>query len=552
MNPGPTRSTGTRKSTLYRFAAVPDNDLRSLVRPSYLERPDFQSQGFSHGDAVGLLVTGGIPQVRAKWCGAVEGITGLSVNEDTRHAAGLVLIRTSLHVYGMCYGLGHHMLDWYYLDDEFGLEFATRCLDEDGVVKIRNQIMDSRGRVDEYSVARAERIDGFGIDRFGSVIRRLCGTVSEIPLTRLSSGKTRSLRADCSPVSIKLPLATSNDAFLDDLRTIEEVCARPDPLPELGFIDRVRGLDNRSRKAVEAQRQLETMLADRGHLKLGLGVPEACQEEFGSAQAFEIRLGAKLRRVDDLDLPTILDFVADRPLGQRFKALSQVKIEMLDEEDDLEQPLGIITSAKDWLIADVQVETERFFFSHSKWYEAGTGFVRILEDELQQLFAKRSGIHLPTWPAGIDEDKYNEKVAKERGFLLFDKKKNTTKKFRGGGLEICDALGPDNQLVFVKKATSGTAPLNHLFAQAVTAVEALRNDVDIRQKFMTHVRDRTPTHRLLSDFGSLKVVLAILLKDGSDITVDSLFAFAQVSLLTAARRLRAMNAEVEVVAIRRQ
>ena len=48
-----------------------------------------------------------------------------------------------------------------YRDDEFGLEFATRCLDENGIIKIRNQIMDSRGRVDEYSVSRGERIDGF-------------------------------------------------------------------------------------------------------------------------------------------------------------------------------------------------------------------------------------------------------------------------------------------------------------------------------------------------------------------------------------------------------
>ncbi|WRZ96477.1 hypothetical protein OHB54_46890 (plasmid) [Streptomyces sp. NBC_01007] len=47
------------------------------------------------------------------------------------------------------------------------------------------------------------------------------------------------------------------------------------------------------------------------------------------------------------------------------------------------------------------------------------------------------------------------------------------------------------------------------------------------------------------------MVFGILLKDGQDIRVDSLFAFAQVSLLQAVRRLRAMNAEVEVVAIRR-
>ncbi|WP_413788093.1 hypothetical protein [Streptomyces platensis] len=49
----------------------------------------------------------------------------------------------------------------------------------------------------------------------------------------------------------------------------------------------------------------------------------------------------------------------------------------------------------------------------------------------------------------------------------------------------------------------------------------------------------------------MRVVFAILLKEGQDITVESLFAFAQVSLLQPVRCLRAINAEVEIVAIRR-
>ncbi|WP_405868207.1 DUF6119 family protein [Streptomyces sp. NBC_01515] len=56
---------------------------------------------------------------------------------------------------------------------------------------------------------------------------------------------------------------------------------------------------------------------------------------------------------------------------------------------------------------------------------------------------------------------------------------------------------------------------------------------------------------LLHDFGTLRVAFGILLKDGQDIRVDSLFAFARVSLLQAVGRLHAMNAEVSVVAVHR-
>lgn len=82
-------------------------------------------------------------------------------------------------------------------------------------------------------------------------------------------------------------------------------------------------------------------------------------------------------------------------------------------------------------------------------------------------------------------------------------------------------------------------------------METLRSDAEVRAKFLKQVAAHSPNHRLIQDFGTLRVVFGILLKDGEDIAVDSLFAFAQVSLLQAVRRLRAMNADVEVIAIRR-
>ena len=554
------RQSGTRKSTLHRLA-VPDGgtvELRQLVRDRYLNHPDYQVRKFTQEGVEGLLINGGIPRDRADWCDAVSRITGLTLNERNHSAAGLVLLRTHQGLYALTYGVGQHMLDPYYRDDEFGLQFATRCLDEDGILKIRNQIMDGRGRVDEYSVARGDRIDGFGLDRFGTVVRRICGTVSGIPLTSLQSGKTRQVRIECSESTIKLPLATSLEEFLKDLAAIEAVTARPDPLTELRFVERIRSLDKRGRKVVQAQSVLEAMLGDLDSPRLTVGVPDSCQEGFGSAQAFRIRRGDRVQEVSDLDLSVLLGFVMDQAEGDRMKALGQVRVVMFSD-DDLRTPLGAATTGQEWLIADVPVGTDRFFFGQGKWFEVGSGFLTTLEEELAELLAEPSTVTLPSWPKGPtvkgqdshDEGWYNAEAAKQTGYLLFDKKGIVTKKFNGGGLEICDLLGPENQLICVKKAPSSTAPLNHLFAQGVAAVEALRSDTAVRTKFLAQVATHTPDHRLLQDFGSLRVVFGILLKEGEEITVDSLFAFAQVSLLQAVRRLRAMNAEVEIARILR-
>ncbi|MFD3452878.1 DUF6119 family protein [Streptomyces sp. NPDC058691] len=557
------RNPATRKSTLHRLKA-PDGQavqLRDFVRSDYLKRPGYQARDFSREGIEGLLVTGGVPRARADWCTAVQDITGLEVNERSHSAAGLVLMRTGQGTYALSYGVGFHMLDPYFRDDDFGLEFATRSLDEDGVIKVRNQIMDGRGRVDEYSVARGERIDGFGLDRFGAIVRRIGGTVSGIELTSLRSGTAQRVKVECAESTIKLPLATSLEEFLSDLRAIEEVCAREEPLPELGFVARLRALDPRGRKATDAQAVLEKLLGDQGSPRLALGIPELCQEGFGSAQSFRLTRGNRTVNLADLDLPTLLDFVRDKAEGTRLKALGEVRV-MMYSDDDQQTPASASTNGREWLIADVPVATDRCFYGQGKWYEVGAGFLETLEEELRQLFAKEPTVVLPPWPEGErdgkgrdkhDEGWYNEHVADRTGYILFDKKNIVTDKFNGGGLEICDLLGPQNQLICVKKATSsqGTAPLNHLFAQGVTAVETLRSDDRIRSQFLARVAEHTPGHRMLEDFGTLRVVFGILLKGGQNITVDSLFAFAQVSLLQSVRRLRAMNAEVEIVPIRR-
>lgn len=298
-------------------------------------------------------------------------------------------------------------------------------------------------------------------------------------MTSLPSDTSKHIRVECSESTIKLPLATTPEEFLNDLRAIEELCSRPDPLPELRFVDRLRTLDNRSRKAVDAQTSLEAMLADPGHPRLTLGVPETCQEGFGSAQAFRISLGSRSVDVADLDLPVLVELVSDKAEGERLKALGQVRVVMFSD-DDLKTPASAATTGKAWLIADVPVGTARYFYGHGKWYEVGAGFFETLEEELRQLLSKPPSVQLPPWPKGVpnakrrdshDEDWYNKQAAGQADYLLFDKKNIVTDKFNGGGLEVCDVLGPDNHLICVKKATSsdGTAPLNHLFAQAVSA-----------------------------------------------------------------------------------
>lgn len=63
------------------------------------------------------------------------------------------------------------------------------------------------------------------------------------------------------------------------------------------------------------------------------------------------------------------------------------------------------------------------------------------------------------------------------------------------------------------------------------------------------MREENPSHAIGDDFIPTKVVYAISLKSGKQLTTRNLFTFAQMSLLQAARALRAQGIEVAVVDI---
>nr|WP_322748590.1 MULTISPECIES: DUF6119 family protein [unclassified Frankia] len=103
---------------------------------------------------------------------------------------------------------------------------------------------------------------------------------------------------------------------------------------------------------------------------------------------------------------------------------------------------------------------------------------------------------------------YNRQIAAQDGYVLLDKDTVRTRRLRGGGLEIADALGPAGQLICVKKA-DGTAPLNHLFAQGRVAIETLRYDLGAREKFLAKLDELAPGHPLDTSFSSPTLVYGI-------------------------------------------
>jgi uncharacterized protein (TIGR04141 family) len=113
-------------------------------------------------------------------------------------------------------------------------------------------------------------------------------------------------------------------------------------------------------------------------------------------------------------------------------------------------------------------------------------------------------------------------------------------------LEICDLLGPGNELIHVRRA-KGSAPLSHPFSQGLVSAQNLVARAApgpgtlYRHGRRPARRARSPG-RLQAEEGRLRH----LMENGRQLTPDTLFPFSQATLAHAARILGTYGIDVEV------
>jgi hypothetical protein len=179
--------------------------------------------------------------------------------------------------------------------------------------------------------------------------------------------------------------------------------------------------------------------------------------------------------------------------------------------------------------------------------EIGDQYLDGVRREVESILAAPAGITLFEWTSAFKEEKDYNLEARKHGYVCLDRKLIRTAQ-HPYGFEAADLVSADGTLVHVKRADS-SAPLSHLFAQGRVSADALRFDSEARAEFVRRVREQNPSHAIGDDFFPTKVVYAISLKSGKSLTTQNLFTFAQMSLLQAARALRAQGIKVAVVDI---
>jgi uncharacterized protein (TIGR04141 family) len=205
--------------------------------------------------------------------------------------------------------------------------------------------------------------------------------------------------------------------LLQDLKAIEDACAKPSPLPELDFIAQVRPLNPKSAQAQQLDERLDAMLGAESPDRLALTVPSECRDEFEFVESFRVTLGGASTIYDQLDVDHIIAPVKDLADGERLRRLRDGRIQMFADSDAAEA-LSTSIRADQWLAAEVPDGVVYYFYWLGRWYEIGAEYLTTVESRVAEILARPASVTLPLWPKGKepngrprDKEWYNERVA---------------------------------------------------------------------------------------------------------------------------------------------
>ena len=177
---------------------------------------------------------------------------------------------------------------------------------------------------------------------------------------------------------------------------------------------------------------------------------------------------------------------------------------------------------------------------------------RLARGDQQALPQPRQTVDLPPWylPRGRTEYDYNSDAAvRRRGYLCLDRNASVRDPLGArSSLEICDLLGPRNELIHVKRA-KGSAPLSHLFSQGLVSAQSLvSGPPTVRERFTATVAALPGGRTLPADF---KPRRSLRHPDGERQAAHPRHAVPVLpaTLAHAARILGGYGIDVEVTAI---
>lgn len=386
----------------------------------------------------------------AEWCADASSITGLDLSYDERRAGGILLIAIDRTVYAMTFGAGYSLLPDEITDQGFGRSFIIRRLDPDQVCGLVRRRPESRGRTESVLVPAGAPAWTLGVQESIDVIRRAGGWAKDLKVT-FTSVDTRPVKIEAC-VGLRMRFGVNPSKFIADIRECARVCREEEPHPGLEFIANIQPVaDHEIRELLNME--FDDLLGPGGDASRILPVvPTSALESFRQARTLSYKIGpGKPPLRHELALDYVLARTRSMRAGTRRDALRNGKV-ILYADDEGHEELTAVRADK-WLEVSVPDRSRHYFLLDGEWYEIGEKYAENTRNEIAPLFTSAPSLTLPEWHPGETEGDYSLRVAdNNRGvYICLDKSRQVRNPLgRRSPLEICDLLGPGNELILAK------------------------------------------------------------------------------------------------------
>jgi uncharacterized protein (TIGR04141 family) len=462
------------------------------------------------------------------------GIEGELKEITNRTNAAVLLIRRNRRVFAFTFGHGRHLLSEKALLPDFGLKAALNTLRHDSLRSVDSFAIEEQTVHKRSQASRASGLEVFGIDVSHDILRAVTGVPrANVPLQAVSG--------TAGTLAISVPIDFKGLGPLSDL--LISLYRRRWYREHFAWVDNVQRVTDPATVENLESRLLEDL--HRVEPRSYLAPPEPLEwdsvHEFGythrrRSHDIEMTLASYLQNVqeDSLTIETL----------QHHKVFAY--------QDDGQHP------AKEWPVYDCLVFEAnqgggQFVLTAGEWFEVDRTFATGVDRVLHRI--PNSNVALPNLHAEADgslesEPVYNQRVAQEdHSMALLDRQ---TARCRGTstGIEVCDLLSEDKDLIHVKHKKGGSSSLSHLFAQGRMSGEALLRDESFREDARRYLRAIRPAWQQRIPVGkpdpsSYKVVFAILGVDRNH-PVDGLPFFSKLNLARTFEALEALGFHVAV------
>lgn len=483
------------------------------------KRRGLKSHAFKIGNHSAELLIKRTRGDRPRWAAFFSGYVAPNDLGNVATVSGVLLLTVAARACAITFGQGRFFLADDLLEERFGLKVALNSLGTTAVMSVDKHSLDALGRHTRVQSAREARVAEFGVDVEQDLLRAVTGRPSDKRLgARMTGG-------DSLHVGARLELK----ALPALLRGYIEKSSETGYKKNYGWVDQVREVTDSSKQWAlthELGERLEKNQVDT----LVLAVPEIV--DWNQVHEFEYQgFGPGLAHAE-LVLEDLLDLAEKSGVGLAGRdALRKVRVRAVNSEGYPVHRWPLLNC----LHGNMKSGAHTYVISGGRWYEVHEGYVA----EVEEAFSKvpHFGESFPLYNDSEEKD-YCDRVALTGSWAKMDRQQI----IYGGGrssIEFCDLFKRDAKTLVHVKRYGGSAPLSHLFAQALVSGETFCSDETFRQSVNAKLPD---AHKLSSTTErpeGYKVVLGIVRPSPFEIPF-----FAKVNLRQVVRRLGGFGFDV--------